>query len=271
MTWSLSILFLIVLSNNEILSLKIGERRLFNFECKYGNFQTTFQQSDPVGFASSEILTPRLAALGSITEERKSSSQIPPVLFVHGFGGNADQFRKNLPFLSSQGYPSYAIDLLGYGYSDKPNPKAYEVNELYNFDTWADQIISFLEKEVQTPAVVVGNSVGCVAALVAATKRPDLIKGLCLINISLRLLHKSKQNPIQRVVVPVIQSVFRETFLGKWFFKQVATKKTLRTILSSAYAMKDENLLEEEIVDLILKPGLDPRAPDVFLDFISYR
>jgi pimeloyl-ACP methyl ester carboxylesterase len=42
-----------------------------------------------------------------------------PVVCVHGFGGNADQFRKNLPVLASEGHDSYAIDLLGFGYSDK--------------------------------------------------------------------------------------------------------------------------------------------------------
>lgn len=34
---------------------------------------------------------------------------------IHGFGGNADQFRKNIPVFADNGHPSYAIDLLGYG------------------------------------------------------------------------------------------------------------------------------------------------------------
>ena len=38
-----------------------------------------------------------------------------PIVCIHGFGGNADQFRKNLPVLSEKGYDSYAMDLLGYG------------------------------------------------------------------------------------------------------------------------------------------------------------
>lgn len=48
---------------------------------------------------------------------------------------------------------------------------------------------------------------------------------------------------------------------------KVATKKALQNILSQAYAEK----VSEEVVELILQPGLDPGAPDVFLDFISYR
>jgi pimeloyl-ACP methyl ester carboxylesterase len=38
-----------------------------------------------------------------------------PIVCIHGFGGNADQFRKNLPAFAENGHDTYAIDLLGYG------------------------------------------------------------------------------------------------------------------------------------------------------------
>ena len=43
----------------------------------------------------------------------------PPVLCIHGFGASADHWRRNLPALGAGGFRAYAIDLLGYGYSDK--------------------------------------------------------------------------------------------------------------------------------------------------------
>jgi pimeloyl-ACP methyl ester carboxylesterase len=46
----------------------------------------------------------------------------PSVLLVHGFGGNADHWRDNTPALATAGMRAYAIDLLGYGKSDKPPP-----------------------------------------------------------------------------------------------------------------------------------------------------
>lgn len=36
----------------------------------------------------------------------------PPMVLIHGFGGNADHWRKNIPTLAKAG-PVYAIDLLG--------------------------------------------------------------------------------------------------------------------------------------------------------------
>ena len=35
----------------------------------------------------------------------------------------SDHWRKNIAALAQQGHRVYAIDLLGYGYSDKPNPR----------------------------------------------------------------------------------------------------------------------------------------------------
>ena len=59
-----------------------------------------------------------------------------PVLLVHGFGANADHWRKNTPVIGEWGR-CWAIDLLGYGYSDKPDPRTQEKNAIYNFESWA--------------------------------------------------------------------------------------------------------------------------------------
>ena len=137
--------------------------------------------------------------------------------------GTQTSFVKTYLFFSENGYDAYAIDLLGYGYGDKPNPRQYNVNELYNFETWGSQISSFIRDVVKKPCILVCNSVGGVAGLQASLTQDNskIIKGIILIDISLRLLHVTKQNPLQRVVVPVIQRLFRETFIGKYFFKQV--------------------------------------------------
>jgi pimeloyl-ACP methyl ester carboxylesterase len=192
-----------------------------------------------------------------------------PVICLHGFGGNADQFRKNLPVLAKEGYATYSLDLLGYGYSEKPDPKLYDVNAIYNFENWAEQTTSFIENVVRRPSILVCNSVGGVVGLQAAVNRPDLVKGIVLIDISLRMLHVKKQSPLLRPLTSLLQTVLRETGIGKTFFKQVAQPETLRNILRQAYA--DPNSIDDETLDIILKPGLQPGAAEVFLDFISYR
>ncbi len=82
------------------------------------------------------------------------------MLLVHGFGGNADHWRKNTPALAARGHRAYAIDLLGYGYSDKPDPRGGPPNTIYTFDTWGAQLADFAAEVVGGPAFVSCNSVG---------------------------------------------------------------------------------------------------------------
>ena len=61
----------------------------------------------------------------------------------------------------------YAIDLIGFGASDKPVQQ-------YTIELWADLINDFLsEFAAGTPAVVVGNSIGSLSVLTAAAARPQ--------------------------------------------------------------------------------------------------
>ena len=150
-----------------------------------------------------------------------NAKKFPPIVCIHGFGGNSDQFRKNIGPFAEQGSDCYAVDLIGYGYSDKPDPRQYQPNSIYNFENWATHIADFIEREVQEPSFLVCNSVGGVVGLQAAVHRPDLVKGLVLSNMSLRLLHTKKQNPIQRPFTSLLQTTLRETGLGKAFFTNV--------------------------------------------------
>ncbi len=69
--------------------------------------------------------------------------------------GNADHWRKNTAALAALD-PTvrvYAIDLLGYGFSDKPNPKAWQqqpgeegVPGFFSFENFGRQLAAFVEQ-----------------------------------------------------------------------------------------------------------------------------
>jgi len=71
----------------------------------------------------------------------------------------SDHWRKNTPILG-QRFKTYAIDLLGYGFSDKPNPRLAQPNSIYNFENWGDQLTDFIEEVIGEPAYISTNSVG---------------------------------------------------------------------------------------------------------------
>ncbi|KAH9782299.1 AB hydrolase-1 domain-containing protein [Citrus sinensis] len=58
----------------------------------------------------------------------------------------------------AKSYTVYAIDLLGFGASDKP------AGYSYTMEGWAQLILDFLDEVVKKPTVLIGNSVGSVIA-----------------------------------------------------------------------------------------------------------
>ena len=81
------------------------------------------------------------------------------VVLVHGFGASWGHWRKNLPVLGET-CCCYAIDLIGFGGSDKPQPNT-EI--AYTFETWGQQLADFCREVVGSPAFLIGNSFGCIA------------------------------------------------------------------------------------------------------------
>ncbi|CAI5478389.1 unnamed protein product, partial [Closterium sp. Yama58-4] len=232
---------------------------------------------------------------GHTIRYQTSGSQGPPVLLIHGFGASSDHWRHTLKALGASGHRVFAIDLLGYGYSDKPTPsyrikkeKQPEQKEQgggagaaaaaagggsggeseYTFENWGQQAVDFIDQVVGEEAFIVTNSVGGVVGLQAAATHPSKILGLLLLNISLRNLHIRKQPLLARPFVALLQSTLRSTSLGEQFFASVATPRAVRNVLRQCYG--DPATVTDELVDLILKPGLQPGAVDVFLDFICY-
>lgn len=49
-------------------------------------------------------------------------------------------------------------------------------------ELWGEQVCDFLDEFVQQPAVLVGNSVGSLTSLVAASAKPERVAGLALLN-----------------------------------------------------------------------------------------
>ncbi|GAY34977.1 hypothetical protein CUMW_283010 [Citrus unshiu] len=83
---------------------------------------------------------------------------------------------KNIGTLAKS-YTVYAIDLLGFGASDKP------AGYSYTMEAWAQLILDFLNEVIPKPTVPIGNSVGSLACVIAASESSQtLVRGLVLLN-----------------------------------------------------------------------------------------
>jgi pimeloyl-ACP methyl ester carboxylesterase len=233
----------------------------------------TFQDSAiPLwgGFANApqpEVISHLWQWQGLAIRYQQAGSEGAAVLLIHGFGASSDHWRKNIAVLG-QTNRVYAIDLVGFGQSAKPRPS----NDIdYTFETWAAQVIAFCQQVVGETAFLVGNSIGCIVGLQAAVMTPAWVRGIAMLDCSLRLLHDRKRSTLpwyRNLGSSLLQQVLAYPAIGHYFFSRLAKPKVIRKILLQAYGRKDA--VTDELIELLLKPAQDAGAADVFLAFISY-
>jgi pimeloyl-ACP methyl ester carboxylesterase len=191
----------------------------------------------------------------------------PPAVMVHGFGACSGHWRHNLAELGRD-CRCYAIDLLGFGASAKPPPSP---TVSYTFETWGQQVADFCREVVGEPAFLVGNSIGCIAAMQAAVTHPERVLGVAAINFSLRRLHERKRGNLlwyRRWSAPLAQRLLSVGPIGRAFFRRLARAGTVRRILQQAYPQAEA--VTDELVALLLEPARDPGAAEVFIAFVNY-
>lgn len=191
--------------------------------------------------------------------------RLPPVLLVHGFGASIPHWRRNIGTLA-QTHTVYAIDLLGFGASDKPPGFSYTM------ETWTQLILDFLEQIVQRPAVLIGNSVGSLACLIAASESSSsLVAGLVLLNCAGGMNNKAIVDDWRiKLLLPLLwlfDFLLKQKVIASAIFERVKQRDTLRKILSSVYGNKES--VDEELVEIISEPANDEGALDAFVSIVT--
>jgi pimeloyl-ACP methyl ester carboxylesterase len=102
-----------------------------------------------------------------------------PLILIHGLGGSGYSWRRLMPTLAQKNHV-FAIDLKGFGRSDKPFETTYTPSDQ------ARLIASFMRQTGLTQATVVGHSFGGTVALALALAlhktEPQRIRRLILLN-----------------------------------------------------------------------------------------
>ncbi|XP_038875211.1 uncharacterized protein LOC120067727 isoform X2 [Benincasa hispida] len=99
----------------------------------------------------------------------------PAILLVHGFGAFLEHFRDNIHGLADGGNQVWAVTMLGFGSSEKPNI-------VYSEQMWAEFLRDFIVGVVGRPVHLVGNSIGGYIVAIVACLWPALVKSIVLIN-----------------------------------------------------------------------------------------
>lgn len=117
----------------------------------------------------------------------------PLVLLLHGFPTFWWTWHRQLLDLADAGYRAVAVDLRGYGASDK-TPRGYDATTL------AADIASLVTALGERDAVLVGNDLGGLLAWTVAAQQPQVVRRIAVLGAAhpLRLRHAALADRQQR-------------------------------------------------------------------------
>src|SRR2546428_1568665 len=95
----------------------------------------------------------------------------PPILLLHQSLARSEDWENIFPRLATR-YRAIAYDARGHGRSGRAPD--------YSLRAFADDTLRVLREIAKEPAVLIGHSLGALAALVSAGDAPDLVRGLVL-------------------------------------------------------------------------------------------
>lgn len=169
--------------------------------------------------SSAEVQTP-VSTMGEsrLIEEPVFSSRVrvfttgepkqPTVVLLHGLGYNGlNDWQYLIPALKSN-YHVIAIDLPGFGQSDKPNVH-------YSPDNYSLVLKHILNTLTREPVTIIGHSLGGAVALRYAARFPEAVKNLILVDVAgvlyrttvnehILRLEPDSNNPLAKLFMPAI-------------------------------------------------------------------
>jgi pimeloyl-ACP methyl ester carboxylesterase len=184
-----------------------------------------------------------------------------PLVLLHGFGASLGHWRKNLPALAEAGYCVYAIDLLGFGSSDKPSLP-------YSLDLWQELVRDFWHDRIQQPTIFIGNSIGALLSLMLVANSPDLAAGGVLLNCAGGLNHRPSELSFPlRLVMGTFSRAVNSAWIGPFLFDRIRQKPRIRSTLKQVYGNREA--ITDELVELLHAPSCDRGAQQVFASILS--
>lgn len=96
-----------------------------------------------------------------------------PIVLLHGFDSSVFEFRRLLPLLAAQ-VPTYAVDLLGFGFTERILPITPQRIKTHLYSFW--------QSVINQPIILVGASMGGAAAIDFTLTYPDVVHKLVLLD-----------------------------------------------------------------------------------------
>ncbi len=174
----------------------------------------------------------------------EESGQGEPLLFIHGFGETSYTWSKLSPELSKH-YRVIAIDLMGFGQSDKPVDSS-----LYTIEYQAKLVVQFIKQKGLNNVTLIGHSYGGGVTMMSAVMlmhQEGVLKKLVMIGgIAYRM---PLPHFIHMLVIP---------FLSRLALALIPKRRLVMNMFRVVYY--DQDKVEQSFVEAYARPLRDRRA-----------
>jgi pimeloyl-ACP methyl ester carboxylesterase len=163
----------------------------------------------------------------------------PPLLMVHGLGGNALNWMAVGPEIEHS-YHAFAVDLAGFGQTPLfRRSAAVGAN--------ADLVHAFIEQVIGEPVAIMGNSMGGHIAILEAASHPDWVSALILVDPAIPSIHVRRPVPAMLGVMAALSVPGLAQNLLEWRVRELGPERLVQQALALVCA--NPSRIAREVVD----------------------
>jgi pimeloyl-ACP methyl ester carboxylesterase len=191
----------------------------------------------------------RFVKVGSLTIHYEKTGQGSPLVLVHGFAGSTFTWRRLVPLLADR-FTVYALDLPGFGLSDKPADFNYDMRNQGRL------VLGFMDSLGLKTALLAGHSMGGVVAACAAIQAPGRIERLALIEPG--FYYSGTPAFLSHLFFPL------DRLMARLFY----TKKFCSSFLKNSFY--DMSQVTDEVLAAYMVPATTPGAVEALTSMYKY-
>ena len=158
-----------------------------------------------------------------------------PIILIHGYDYHTVMWKKHIDALAEK-FKVYAIDLWGFGYSERIEPPAY------SFELYGKQVTGFMDALSIKKATLVGQSYGGGISVYVAAHYPERVEQLILIGPGVIPFP-----PMTVVKIAMIPFFGEFIWAIRWDFQMKNMIRTMR--------FYDESKVTEDYLQEVMQPA----------------
>jgi pimeloyl-ACP methyl ester carboxylesterase len=163
----------------------------------------------------------------------------PTLIMIHGFTASAYVWKTVAPMLADDGFHVVAVDLIGFGYSDKPAWFDYKIT------SQARMISRFMNRLGIGRATLVGSSYGGAVAMTLALDYAERVEKLILVDTVIN--DEATNHPIMKLAkIPGLGEVMTPFLVDSKAFMKIRMQGTL--------APANHHLITKDRIESIIRP-----------------